>query len=166
VDPARQRGDRMAPLRWGRRDPPGAVSGKHGRQQGPDASLHHMEDFTLTPKKRPGPLKPLSRRLPAASCLYDGDRPPGGRGPHPSGGLPQRRGSRCQSVTEWDGDAASIAAFPRWLVEICSVPEITRIAPAFTCTTPRSLLYLMQAFAHAWKLRRLMVDVLRSRIRG
>ncbi len=57
VDPARQRGDRMAPLGWGVRGSDGAASGDDGREQVGDAvsTPHHEEDFTLTPQKRPGP---------------------------------------------------------------------------------------------------------------
>jgi site-specific recombinase XerC len=58
VGPARQRGDRMAPLRWGARDSPGAASGDDDRWQVRDASriLHRKEDSTLTSQKRPGPV--------------------------------------------------------------------------------------------------------------
>jgi hypothetical protein len=52
-----QRRRRMAPLRWGARDHPGAVSGENGIRQDRDAlrNRHREEEFTLTAKKRPGP---------------------------------------------------------------------------------------------------------------
>ena len=52
-----QRDDRMAPLRGGTRDHPGAVSGEDGIRQVRDAfgNRHRKEEFILTPKKRPGP---------------------------------------------------------------------------------------------------------------
>ncbi len=48
----------MAPLRWGARDHPGAVSGDDARSHHRDALVtvwHREEGFTLTAKKRPGP---------------------------------------------------------------------------------------------------------------
>jgi hypothetical protein len=58
VGPARQRGDRMAPLRWGVRGSPGAASGGDGTHHVRDAisTRHRREDFTLTPQRRPGPV--------------------------------------------------------------------------------------------------------------
>jgi hypothetical protein len=60
-----QRGDRMAPLRWGTGDHDGAASGDDGRRDVRDASslLHREEDFILTAQKRPGPpLQSKKRR--------------------------------------------------------------------------------------------------------
>ena len=68
-----------------------------------------------------------SRRLPAASCLY-GDRPPGGRGAHSPGGIPQQRGPLSQSIRTRHGDATCVAALPRLVVEIFSTPDMTWMA--------------------------------------
>jgi len=57
MGPARQRGGRMEPRRWGVRESPGAFAGNDGSRHGREAvrTPHRREECPLTPKKRPGP---------------------------------------------------------------------------------------------------------------
>jgi hypothetical protein len=58
VGPARQRGDRMAQLRWGAGDHPGAASGDDGRGQIHDAfsTPHRREECSPDTEETAGPL--------------------------------------------------------------------------------------------------------------
>ena len=72
MGPARQRGGRMEPRRWGVRESPGAFAGNDGSRHGREAvrTPHRREECHLTPKKRPGPpshqdgiIRPRHERL-------------------------------------------------------------------------------------------------------